>query len=201
MKQARHYRGSLTREQFLFREIRIVAQMLCEQKNKPQIIEEIMRDNLFQFPTERMLRSVAETCFRRIDALDSDTLFYHLANASSDIARQINLYAIMRDNGIVYDFMTDVIGTKYRTQQLDYSVKDANVFLMKLPEVYPSAGEWADSTRAKLRQVLTNFLVSCGYLENSRAKRLNPVYLYPELEDGIRALGDTDAFAAFNYIL
>ena len=40
----------------------------------------------------------------------------------------------MCENSIAYDFMTEVIGEKYRLQQLDFSSKDVNVFLWSLPK-------------------------------------------------------------------
>lgn len=198
MKDIKRYSGGLTREQFLYFEIRTVAALLCEGHDRSDIMNIIAKDNLFQFPTERMIRSMTNVCLRRIDALDSETLTFHLANASPDVSRQINLYAIMRENAIVYDFMVDVIGEKFRTQQLSFSVKDINVFFEELTVQYPPAAEWTETTLKKLRQVLTRFLVECGYLESTRSTELIPVFLFPELEEGIRLAGDLPALCAFN---
>ena len=85
-------------------------------KSRDDILAEIFAENLFQFPTERTIKSITNTCFKRIDALDSPVLVSYLADSSAEVAKQINLYAIMRENRIVYDFMTDVIGEKYRSQ-------------------------------------------------------------------------------------
>ena len=111
----KHYSGGLTREQSLFYEIRIVASLLYEGISRDEICHRIVQENLFQYPTERMVRTMTNICFKQIDALASKELIYHLANASAGIAKQINLYAIMRENGIVYDFMTNVISEKLRT--------------------------------------------------------------------------------------
>ena len=107
------YNGGLTREQFLFYEIRIVSSLYLQGYSKQDIIEKIKSENLFQFPTERMITSIAGTCFRRIEALDSETLVYHLANAQAEVAKQINLYAMMKQNLLVWDFMVTVIGEKW----------------------------------------------------------------------------------------
>lgn len=196
-----HYSGGLTREQFLYYEMRIVASLVVSGKNREEIISEIFSDNLFQFPTERMVKSIANTCFKRIDALNSTVLVSYIANASSEIAKQINLYAIMCENSIVYDFMTEVIGEKYCSQRLDFSAKDVNVFFMELAEKVPVVNGWSESTIKKLKQVLVRFLVECEYLESSRSGQLLPVYLCPELYEVIRQKGDTDALAAFNCLV
>ena len=198
MSIIKHYSGGLTREQFLFYEIRTVASLLIAGNERTAIYDKVKQENLFQYPTERMVRSMTNICFKRIDALTSQTLTEHLASASAAVAKQINLYAIMRENGIVYDFMTDVIGDKLRTQQMNFSHKDINSFFDTLQEYYPAAADWSESTRAKLRQVLTRFLVECEYLDNVRSQALKPVFLYPELEEGIRQLGDEAALCAFN---
>ena len=193
-----HYSGGLTREQFLFYEMRIVASLIGQEKSRDEIYSEIFTNNLFQFPTERMIKTITNACFRRIDALDSPELVSCLASASAEVAKQINLYAIMCENSIVYDFMTEVIGEKYRSQQFDFSAKDVNVFFMELAEKIPAVNDWSESTMKKLKQVLVKFLVECEYLESSRSEQLLPVYLYPELGEVIQQKGDTDALAAFN---
>ena len=153
---------------------------------------------MFQYPTERMIKTITNACFRRIDALDDENAVGLLADASSEVSKQVNLYAIMCENSIVYDFMTEVIGEKYRSQQLDFSAKDVNVFFMTLAEKVPAVSDWSESTMKKLKQVLVRFLVECEYLESPRSQNLLPVYLYPELDELIRSKGDTDALAAFN---
>ena len=58
------YNGSLTREQFLFYETRIVAALLQQGLSRDEVLERIRQENLFQFPTERMISSIANTCFK-----------------------------------------------------------------------------------------------------------------------------------------
>ena len=192
------YNGGLTREQFLFYEIRIVAALQLQGLSREEIVEEIKHANLFQFPTERMISSIAGTCFKRLDALGSETLVYHLANAPAEVAKQINLYAMMKYNRVVWDFMTTVIGEKFRTQELAFSGKDLNIFFFDLQEQNDTVASWRDSTINKIKQVLKKALVECEYLDSVRATQLNPVSVSPELEDEIRANHDLAALPAFN---
>ncbi len=192
------YNGGLTREQFLFYEIRVVASLTLQGLSRDEIVDRIREENLFQFPTERMTASIAGTCFKRLDALESETLIYHLANAPADVAKQINLYAMMKYNRIVWDFMTTVIAEKYRTQEFEFSRKDLNVFFFRLQEQNDTIASWSDATIRKIKQVLTRSLVECDYLDSNRSTRLNPVVIAPELEDEIRASHDTAALPAFN---
>lgn len=194
----REYNGGLTREQFLFYEIRIMASLVSQGYTKVEAIEKITKENLFQFPTERMITSIANTCFQRLSALESDALVYHLANATADVAKQINLYAMMKHNAIVWDFMTTVIGEKFRTQEFEFSKKDLNIFFFQLQEQNDAVASWSDATISKIKQVLNKCLVECEFLDSARATQLNPVAIVPELEDEIRANNDMAALAAFN---
>ena len=192
------YNGGLTREQFLFFETRTIASLRLQGFNKEEIVEKVRRENLFQFPTERMIESIAGTCFRRIEALQSDVLLYYLANATAEVAKQINLYAMMKHNRIVWDFMTTVIGEKFRTQEFEFSKKDLNVFFFQLQEQNDAVASWSEGTISKIKQVLTKCLVECEFLNSVRATLLNPVSIAPELEDEIRLNNDMAALAAFN---
>lgn len=194
----REYNGGLTREQFLFYETRIVASFISQGYTKEDAIAKIQEENLFQFPTEKMIVNLARVCYQRLTALESDTLVYLLANAAADVAKQINLYAMMKHNAIVWDFMTTVIGEKFRTQEFEFSKKDLNVFFFQLQEQNDAVAGWSDATIAKIKQVLTKCLVECDFLDSAKATHLNTISIAPELEDEIRLNNDTAALAAFN---
>lgn len=193
-----NYNGSLTREQFLFFEIRVVASLLTQGLSRDEILKKIREENLFQLPTERMISSLVRTCFKRIDALESEALVYYITNASVDVAKQVNLYAMMKYNRVVWDFMTTVIAEKFRTQEFEFSKKDLNIFFFRLQEQNDTVASWSDTTVGKIKQVLTKSLVECGYLDSVKSECLNLVSIVPELEDELRAKNDTAALAAFN---
>ena len=64
------YNGTLTAEQFLFYEMRIVSKQYLENKSIEEIIAYIKQDNLFQYPSERKESRLTCFCFMRLDDLD-----------------------------------------------------------------------------------------------------------------------------------
>ncbi|MEX1030001.1 MAG: DUF1819 family protein [Paenibacillaceae bacterium] len=192
------YNGSLTAEQFLFYEMRIVSKQYLEGKSIDEIIKYITRDNLFQYPTERKISKLARACQRRIVALGNEKLVYELANASIEVAKQINLYAMMRYNRLVREFMTDLIGEKYRQHDFSYTKKDINVFFSRLREQNDDVAAWSEQTITKLKQVLTKCLNETEMLDSVRDTTLNPIFISAELESGIRENNDLTALTAFN---
>lgn len=192
------YNGGLTAEQFLFYEIRIVSKLYLEGKSVYEIIENIKSDNLFQYPTEREISRLARACYKRIIALGNDKLVFELANAPIDVAKQINLYAMMCYNRLVREFMIDIIGEKYRQQDFSYTKKDINVFFSRLREQNDDIAAWSEQTLRKLKQVLTKCLIETEMLDSYSASELNPIFISAELESGIRENNDLIALSAFN---
>lgn len=192
------YNGGLTAEQFLFYEIKIVSKLYLEGKSIDEIIEYIKNDNLFQYPTERKISKLARACYKRIVALDNPKLVYELANAPVEVAKQINLYAMMCYNRLVREFMIDLIGEKYRQQDYSYTKKDINVFFSRLREQNDDIAAWSEQTIRKLKQVLTKCLIETEMLDSYSSSELNPIFISAELENGIRENNDLLALSVFN---
>ncbi len=162
------------------------------------IVSKIVSENLFQYPTERTLRSMALVCVARLRGLNNDALIDAVANRSSEVAKQICLYGMMKKYRLVWDFMIGVIGEKYRRQDFSFGKLDLNVFFLQLQEQDDKVAGWSDSTVKKIAEVLKRLLLENGYLDNSRSTRLNPVLLDPVLESAIKTNGDHKALPAFN---
>ena len=78
-----------------------------------------------------------------------------MANAPAEVAKQINLYAMMRYNRLVCEFMEGLVGEKYRQQDFSYTRKDINVFFSHLREQNDDVAAWTELTVTKLKQVLS----------------------------------------------
>ena len=191
MERSLIYNGTITAEQFLFYEIRIASKYYLDGTSVEDTIKEIKKNNLFQYPTERLVARMVRSCYKRLDALDDEQLRQELSSAPAEIAKQINLYAMMRYNRTVWDFMVGVIGEKFRSQ-------DLNVFFSRLQEQNDDIAGWSELTVNKIKQVLTKILVEVEILDTFKSTQLNPLFLCEELEEGIRRNNDLEALAAFN---
>ena len=192
------YSAAITREQFLFYEVRTTAKLRADGLSDDKIIEKIVAENLFQYPTEKSVQRMAKTCIRRLDALADSDLVTAIAAQPSDVSRQICLYAMMRQYRLVWEFMITVIGEKYQKLDTSFSRMDLNVFFMRLQEQNDCVASWSELTIKKLKQVLTKILVENDYLDSTKADHLNPVLISPVLENAIRNDGMSQALPAFN---
>lgn len=192
------YSAVLTREQFLFYETRTTAKLLCDGLSKEEVMDRIVKDNLFQYPTEKSVRRMVLACIRRLEAMENDLLITAIATQPSDVAKQICLYAMIRQYRLVWDFMLTVVGEKFRTLDMSFSKMELNMFFMRLQEQDNWVATWSDETITKLKQVLKKTLVENEYLDSTNALKLNPVLISPILEKAIREDGQEIVLPAFN---
>lgn len=121
-----------------------------------------------------------------------------IAQQPQAVAKQICLYALMKEHRLVLDFMLTVVGEKYRLQDTSLSRTDINIFFLRLQEQDDGVASWSDSTIAKIKQILARILVENGYLDTLRSVQLRSVMPSPVLENAIRAQGDGLMLPAFN---
>ncbi len=192
------YKASITREKFMFYEMRTTARLLTEGLTDQEAIQRIIAENLFQYPTERLIRSQALACLKRLHGMNDGHLVEAIATQPSDTARQVCLYAMMKYNRLVWDFMVTVVGEKFRIRDMSFGRLDMNVYFIRLQEQIDSVAAWSDATVAKAKQVLLRLLVENEYLDATNADHLNPVWLDKQLENAIRAHHDEAMLPAFN---
>ena len=200
-KKSSPYSAVITREQFLFYEMRTTAKLVSEGLTDDEVAERIVKGNLFQYPTEKTVRRMALTCLRRLKALGDTELVSAIAYEPSDVSKQVCLYAMMKQYRLVRDFMTTVIGAKYETYDMSFGRSDINTFIIRLQEQDDWVASWTDETIKKIKQVLAKVLVENEYIDNFSVDHLNPVLIQPILENAIRNSGDIQALKAFNCLI
>ena len=192
------YNAGITREPFLFYEMRTTAKILMEGVSDNEAVRRIVQENLFQYPTERSLKRLASACVRRLQGINDIALVTAIATKPQDVSRQICLYAMMKEHRLISDFMLTVIGEKYRTQDLSFGKIDVNTFFLRLQQQDDAVATWSESTIKKLGQVIVRILIDNEYLDGTKADRLNPVLISSILENALRACEDTYMLPAFN---
>lgn len=188
---------TITREQFLFNEMRIVAKLLDEGKTDEQIIREVAENNLFQYPTERMIKNITQVCLNRFHNTNNQEWIDIVANDSADAAKQACLFLMMNYYRLVWDFMISVIGGKYRVKDTTFTKMDMNSFFTRLQEQNDTVASWSEATITKCKQVLKKTLVENGYLDNAKSEKLNVVLLDFRVKEAIENSNNKEALIAF----
>ena len=199
------YKGAITREQWLFREIHLVAQLrLDEGLSDAELVSRVVEQNLLQYPTEREVKSITRALCRRLTALSDDPerrtqLTRLIAHGTSDQARQTNLYAIARDYRVMWEFLSVVVAQKRKNLDASLPNREIVAFLEGLRAQDETVAKWTDATLNKIRQVYIKCLEECGMYDRA-AEQLTPVLLDFELEQAIRANDDAAILPAFDVL-
>lgn len=191
---------TITREQFLFHEMRIVAKLITEGKSDEEILSEVADNNLFQYPTEKSLSNITRVCLARFHQTESDELTKIVAFGSSDAAKQACLFLMMNYYRLVWEFMICVIGEKYKTKDLSFTKLDLNSFFTHLQEQNKEVASWSDATIIKCKQVLKKILVENGYLNSTKSDVLNNILIDLSIKEAIENINKKDALIAFGYM-
>ena len=178
--------------------MRATARLLSDGLSDDRAIEQIVSENLFQYPTEKSIRRMARACVTRLRNMKNNEMIAAIAEQPQDVSKQLCLYAMMKQHRLVLDFMLTVIAEKYRQQNFAFSKMDLNVFFLRLQEQDDGVATWSDSTITKLKQIFVRMLVDTEYLDDIRADHVNPVLLSSILENAIRSNGDEAMLPAFN---
>ena len=190
--------AQITREQFLMREMRVACQLHVEGMTDDEVIAKIKDENLIQYPTERMVGNIARVCVKRINAVESERVVHIIATGSPEAAAQANLYAMMCTYPLVWDFMVNEVGRRYREYDLALGPMEMNAYMTRLEAKYDNIAGVSDSTIGKIKQVLRKGLIECGMLESARSDSLVPIFMDFDVRDAIVDKGDVEALSAFN---
>lgn len=190
--------GSLTREHFNLRELRLVAALRFDGATDEEIIEKAVSENLFQFPTTREAASTARTMLLRLESLHDEGLVGLVARGPKERAAQINLYAMMRVYPLVAAFMNEEIAPRMRTLDYNISRTDINAFLTRYQATRPEAAALTEASLKRIGTVLMEILYETGYIPSRGSEELLPFMMDPCLEDAIYRNGDQQWLPAFN---
>lgn len=210
--------GVLTREQFLPYEMRIVAGLRTQGASDEQVIVRVKSDNLFQYPTERMVANRAAVCLRRLDAMvptdaacaargiDPNTaaeaalsLTGLMASGTPAQADQAIFYSMICRYDIVRELVLVEVGERLQNFDYAFTAADLNAFMTRFTTEYPDAARWTEATVKRIKGSLRQTLRHAGLIgegQGPESERLSPLFLDPEVEQGLVQLGEQPLIAA-----
>lgn len=176
------YSANLTGAWFLFYEIKQVVELINKGLSEKEIKSKVVDENLFQHKRISSVTRALPTVYRRANLLDAD-LRKILLEDSIDNGKLVNLYVIMEEDLLFKEFMIDIIGEKYGTNNLFLERKDINEFFTQKREQNQEFSKFKEGTINKLRQVYLKILIDAGILTDLKNGELNRILIDPYLRD------------------
>ena len=170
------YSAKLTGEPFLYTETKIIGRYLLEGANEEELKKQNIEENLIKHKKISSVKRVNVPIFRRLKVMDKEMLEEFVCS-DIETSKYILLYAIMKTDKLVRDFIIEVYKDKLYMRK-EYIEKfdidnwyDEKCLLSKILQ------ERTESTSAKLKQVIMKILQDSGLVikEKHRYKIIRPL--------------------------
>ena len=157
------YSSNIKDKGLLGKELKIAAELYCQGKSYEEIIELSVTENIFQVNTERRRKEMAECVVVRIKYLDDFSL-RRIAEGTIFLANTMSLYALMKTNPLVYDFMNEVYREKVELMTNRITDADLNQFMDVKAQQIDIIANWTAGNKEKVKGALRNILIEAGAL-------------------------------------
>ena len=169
-------------------EFKLIVRLIEDGLTDSEIREKVLNENLFQLKESSTKRSLPYI-LKRARTLD-EKLRHLLLNDLNETATQINIYAIMKNDLLFYEFMDELIKIKIQNNDLVYEKKDLNIFFNEKADQSHTIAQWSETTINRMKRAYNRLLIKMGYLDNFKSNALNPIYLDESLKIHLIKIGD-----------
>jgi len=188
---SKEYLGDLIGGSLFKTESRIVAESLLENLSDNEWKSMIIEKNILQKKSGKTAIRYARTIRLRIEGLGKKFLS-ELIVADERSYIQLLMMALLIQSPIVADFIRLALAEARRTYMPNLAADAWIEFYNERVRVCDALGTLSDSSIKKMGNNVIKALVDCGYLSDSRTKKLQSVYLMPDVRDWLVRLDRED---------
>lgn len=189
MEQSKEYSGKLTGESFLLFELKIVAALKKEGNSDKEIRKMVLEENLFQYKFKSSISRRLTPLIQRVNLLD-DKLIDKLIEDPLGDGIIINLYAIMKNDRLFFEFMNEVMKDKLTTNNGILEKIDVNIFFERKVEQNEEIAAWSEATLNKIKQVIKKILSEAKVIEDLKTGELHKIIMSNWLKEYLIDLGE-----------
>lgn len=170
------YSAKLTAEPFLYNETKIIAEYLLNGEDPNELKRRNIEENLIHHKKIGSVKRVNSPIFRRLSVLNEE-LLYDLVHSELENSKFILLYAIMKTDKLVRDFIIEVYKDKLLMRKEYIEKFDIDNWYEEKCILSQTLKERTESTSAKLKQVIMKILQDSGLVvkEKDRFKIIRPL--------------------------
>ena len=164
------YSAGLTSKLFWLQESRITSKYILEGYSKADIRKIAWEENIYQVKAEYRAYEVLNGTYRRVSLLPKEVLQVFV-DCDIEMAKILNLIAILQDSRLFFEFLHEVYCEKIRLGEKEISDRDLNVFFSDKALQSEVVAGWTDVAVKKLKQCITRMMFEAGLLERSSKPR------------------------------
>lgn len=163
------YSAKLTAEPFLYNETKIIAEYILNGEDVNELKKRNIEENLIHYKKPKSIQRVNSPIFRRLAVLDEE-LLREFIYSDIDTSRYILLYAIMKTDKLVRDFVIEVYKDKLLMQKEYIEKFDIDNWYEDKCTISQNLRERSESTTNKLKQVIMKIMQDSGLVKKEREK-------------------------------
>ncbi len=192
---AKAYLGDIIGGSIMLRESRVIAALLLRQPDEAQWIDAIVNENALQKPSLHSAKRMASTLRKRLAPM-GPAFWEQLLIVSDDLAKQMLLLATMYHSPVLTDFMATAFADARRMYRESLRNDDWHEFIVSRQRVIEGLDSYSESSIQKMGNNVFKILADVGYIESGRSRKLQNIYLMPELRKWASRLDYQKAYDA-----
>lgn len=166
-----NYSASIISTSFWFLESKKVAELILEGYSKDEILNAALEDNIFQVETERRVRDITNTTYRRLKSFPEEVLEYFV-RVDVNSAKIFVLISVLKSDKLFFEFMYEVFIEHIVLGDLTLKNKDFEMFFDNKSYQSDIVSEWVDETLGRLKRAYNTMLSEAGVLDTSGNERV-----------------------------
>jgi hypothetical protein len=166
-----NYSASIISTSFWFLESKKVAELILEGYSKDEILNAALEDNIFQVETERRVRDITNTTYRRLKSFPEEVLEYFV-RVDVNSAKIFVLISVLKSDKLFFEFMYEVFREHIVLGDLTLKNKDFEMFFDNKSYQSDIVSEWVDETLGRLKRAYNTMLSEAGVLDTSGNERV-----------------------------
>ena len=170
------YSAKLTGEPFWYNETKIIGRYLLDGEDEETLKKRTIDENLIHHKKVASIKRVNVPIFKRLKVMDKDML-QEFVCADIETSKYILLYAIMKTDKLVRDFVIEVYKDKLNMRKEYIERFDIDNWYEEKCILSRTLKERTESTSAKLKQVIMKILQDSGLVikEKDRYRIIRPL--------------------------
>ena len=195
LKNYKSYLGDLIGGSLMIRESQIIAELLLKKPNQQEWLDAIVNQNILQKRSDASAKRNASTIKKRLEGMN-DEFIELLAFGSNDLSTQLMFAATLMQSTMLADFMRNVVLDAKRMFRDRIDTSDWESFWEDRSRLFPEFTKMTESSTYKIGQVVFKILADAGYIESTRNKQLQNIYVLPEVKRLLAEMQREDIVAA-----
>ena len=195
IKSYKDYLGDLIGGSLMIKESQIVAELLLKKPTQEEWLEAIVNQNVLQKRSDASAKRNAATVKKRLEGM-SDEYLEQIASGSTELSTQLMFAATLINSTLLADFMRNVMLDAKRMFRESLDLGDWESFWDERSRLFPELGKMSESSTYKISQVAFKVIADAGYIESTRSKKLQNVYLLPEVRSLLLQMEREDIISA-----